>query len=265
MPALPPLERLLVVSPHLDDGVFACGQLLAAHPGSTVLTVFAGAPGDEALNTDWDARCGFSSSQQAMASRHEEDRDALSLLGARPVWLSFLDSQYEQTPSADDIAGALLAAVDELRPGAVVMPMGLFHSDHTLVHEACLQVAGQRPQLLWLAYEDALYRRMPGLLQRRLLALAEAEVCATPAFPQRSGALADKQRAIQAYASQLRAFGKGGYADVLAAERYWQITPPAQRTAPSRRATSRAEALARERERLAATHRVKMKEPHRAV
>ena len=31
---------LAVISPHLDDGVFACGEMLAAHPGSVVVTVF---------------------------------------------------------------------------------------------------------------------------------------------------------------------------------------------------------------------------------
>jgi len=30
--------RLLVVSPHCDDAVFACGALLAASPGSIVVT-----------------------------------------------------------------------------------------------------------------------------------------------------------------------------------------------------------------------------------
>ncbi|MCW7538472.1 PIG-L family deacetylase [Aquabacterium sp. A7-Y] len=225
MPALPALEHLLVVSPHLDDGVFSCGQLLAAHPGSTVLTVFAGAPADEALRTEWDQRCGFANSCEAVAARHQEDREALAVLGARPVWLSFLDSQYLATPDPEEIASALLACLDALPCDAVVVPMGLFHSDHTLVHEACMAAAQARPERLWLAYEDALYRRMPGLLQQRLLALAKAGICATPAFPGVPGALADKQRAVMAYASQLRAFGPHGYADVLAEEHYWHLAP----------------------------------------
>lgn len=226
MPALPPLDRLLVVSPHLDDGVFACGQLLAAHPGSTVLTVFAGAPADEDMRTEWDQRCGFRSSRDAIDTRRKEDREALALLGARPVWLSFIDSQYRATPTAEDIAAALIACLEALASEAVLVPMGLFHSDHTLVHEACLQAVHARPERLWLAYEDALYRRIPGLLQQRLLALAQAGICATPAFPPHSGPLTDKQRAVMAYASQLRAFGKHGYSDVLASEHYWQLALP---------------------------------------
>jgi len=36
--------RWLVISPHLDDAVFSCRQLLAQAPGSVVVTVFAGIP-----------------------------------------------------------------------------------------------------------------------------------------------------------------------------------------------------------------------------
>ena len=38
------LERVVVVSPHLDDAVLGCGRFLAVHPGATVVTVFAGNP-----------------------------------------------------------------------------------------------------------------------------------------------------------------------------------------------------------------------------
>ena len=38
------LERPVLISPHLDDSVISCGQFLAAHPGTTVVTVFAGVP-----------------------------------------------------------------------------------------------------------------------------------------------------------------------------------------------------------------------------
>ena len=227
MPALPTLHRLLVVSPHLDDGVFSCGQLLAAHPGSHVLTVFAGVPPPEVALTEWDAQCGFDSSEQAMASRHHEDREALARLGARPVWLSFLDSQYGRTPAATEIEAALRPAVEALAPDAVLLPMGLFHSDHALVHDACLRLMRRGTTELWLAYEDALYRRMPGLLQQRLAALGKAGICATPATPARTGALSAKQRAVQAYASQLRAFGPSGHADTEAPERLWQLSLPA--------------------------------------
>jgi hypothetical protein len=38
------MDRLLVVSPHLDDAVFGCGELIASRPGATVARLFAGPP-----------------------------------------------------------------------------------------------------------------------------------------------------------------------------------------------------------------------------
>src|SRR5437763_1975889 len=93
---------LAVISPHLDDGVFACGEALAAHPGSVVVTVFAGMPADPSQSTDWDARCGFASAGEAVAARRAEDRTSLARLGARPHWLEFGDSQYGSTPAWGD-------------------------------------------------------------------------------------------------------------------------------------------------------------------
>ena len=36
------LDRVVIVSPHLDDAVLGCGNFMAAHPGVVVVTVFAG-------------------------------------------------------------------------------------------------------------------------------------------------------------------------------------------------------------------------------
>lgn len=225
MSALPPLSRLLVVSPHLDDAVFGCGALLAAHPGSTVLTVFAGMPSAQVPLTDWDRRCGFARSADVMPARRAEDRAALALLGARPLWLDFLDAQYAQgnVVPEEALASALQRAIERHRPDAVVLPMGLFHADHARVHAAGLRLLRGAVQPLWLAVEDALYRRRPGLLQQRLVRLAREGVVATPAFPPLLADPAPKRRAVAAYASQLRAFGDGIPADLATPERYWRL------------------------------------------
>jgi LmbE family N-acetylglucosaminyl deacetylase len=215
---------LAVISPHLDDGVFACGEALAAYPGSVVVTVFAGTPQDPAQSTQWDARCGFASAAEAVAARRAEDRTALARLDARPHWLQFGDSQYGSTPACEDVASAIAAALEALRAQTVLYPLGLFHSDHRLVHAAARSVLARRPALRAFAYEDALYRALPGLLQERLAALQAEGVAATPVDLSSAGVHAEaKARAVRDYASQLRAFGPDGYGDTRAPERCWKL------------------------------------------
>ncbi|MGN6388969.1 MAG: PIG-L deacetylase family protein [Burkholderiaceae bacterium] len=219
---------LLVVSPHLDDAVFSCAALLARHPGATVATVFAGIPeGFDAL-TEWDAASDFDGAAEGMRRRREEDRHALAVLGATPRWLDFLDSQYRDTPSRAALAAALREVVDELRPAAVLLPAGLFHSDHLLVHDAMLDVRRALGGIDWLLYEEALYRPIPGLLQRRLAALAATGIRAAPIAgePLSLAKSVAKCEAVACYASQLQALArtvKAGCGDIFQPERYWRL------------------------------------------
>jgi LmbE family N-acetylglucosaminyl deacetylase len=219
---------LVLISPHLDDAVFSCGEALAAHRGSVVLTVFAGTPTDGAQRTEWDARCGFSSAAEAVAVRRAEDERALARLGARPRWLDFVDSQYGATCALREVACAIGAGIDAFAGATVLVPLGLFHSDHRRVHEACRELLATRARGAVLAYEDALYRALPGLLQERLAELARDGWRATPALALAPpGTHADaKREAVRCYASQLRAFGPGGQRDVHEPERAWHLEPP---------------------------------------
>lgn len=210
----------IIVSPHLDDAVFSCGELLERTPGATVVTVFAGTPTDSCL-TDWDRRCGFPDAEQAMRARRAEDAAALATLGARPVWLDLLDAQYGGDYRPEDIEERLAPCLERQRGGMVAVPMGLFHSDHLVVHEACLRLHARYPDLDWLCYEDALYRRLPGLLQERLASLLRSGWRLTPAIAAPARGL--KTRAVRAYASQLRAFGEGGHEDTDLPERLWRL------------------------------------------
>jgi LmbE family N-acetylglucosaminyl deacetylase len=221
-------RRMLAISPHLDDAVFGCGALLATRPDSVVLTVFAGTPRDEQC-TDWDRRCGFANARDAMATRRREDDAALALLKARALRLGFLDSQYGDTPSPALLQDALRETLASAAPDRVLVPMGLFHSDHRLVHDATrAALCGARPtrgagMALWV-YEDAPYRALRGLLQQRLAEWAHEGLVATP-LPAAHGApeSALKRQAAQAYRSQLRAFGAAGRADIEQPERYWVL------------------------------------------
>jgi LmbE family N-acetylglucosaminyl deacetylase len=215
---------LLIISPHFDDAVFSCGALLAASPGAVVCTVFAGTP-PEALVTDWDKQCGFGDAHEAMQARYKEDDAALASLNATSARLPFLDSQYAASnQSTGDIADAIVQVVQRVKPGTIVMPLGLFHSDHALTSEACLKAWLSDAALPCVAYEDCLYRRMDGLVQGRLAELRERNIVASPLFDTPDETLPPNKRlAVQCYASQLKAFGPNGYDDAYARERYWTL------------------------------------------
>lgn len=219
---------LLVFSPHLDDAVLSCATVIARHAGTEVVTVFAAAPVGFTRLTAWDAASGFDSARQAMAARRREDARALALLSAHPTWLDFCDSQYEASPTRAQLAHALdelLRARDEMQ--TILLPAGLFHSDHLLLHDALLSLRQRHPEKSWALYEDVPYRRLPGLLQRRLAALQDRGLRATPAaLPHAAPAVRKlKEEAVACYASQLRALRSiaAGHADAGMPERCWLL------------------------------------------
>ena len=234
---------VVAVSPHLDDAVFGCGQWLALHPGSWVVTVFAGRPSFSettsetgSVLTEWDAAGGFGVGDDVVAARREEDRAALAILGARPVWLEFCDSQYGLSPTAQEVAAPLEAAIVASGATSIAIPLGLFHSDHALTHAACLIVMRRRPGPTWLAYEEALYRTLPKLVDMRLRELSDAGIEARAAFSLRTEE--QKRSAVEEYRSQLRALstpGRLGHQDAFQEERFWRLKHvPPRRAGPER-------------------------------
>jgi len=231
--------RLFIVSPHFDDAVFGCGALLAAHPDAAVCTVFA-APPEQDMHTEWDEKAGFASAFESIHGRTIEDNNALSVLDAIPVRLPFRDAQYHDSPSIGKLAGALEEAIYGSTANTLLMPLGLFNDDHGRVFEACCEILPRMSHLEWFAYEEAIYRAIPGLVQQRLVDLAERGIVATPASPAADHALDPerqsllKREAVSAYESQLRALGPHGYDDVFAAERYWRLTVGRERARRTR-------------------------------
>ena len=238
MPARRPVQgmplasacAMIVISPHFDDAVFACGQRLSLSPASSVVTVFADVPGHASQLTEWDARCGFASAAQAIARRREEDLRALDELGASAVWLPFPDGQYGEVVRPHDVGRALASVLQALPCGGaleeVLFPLGLFHADHLLTHAAAMAamaaVPAAPPRLL--AYEDALYRDKPGLLQARLAALACDGWMATPEPVVQNGPGARRKAvAVQAYRSQLAPLGATVAERLMQPERVWRL------------------------------------------
>lgn len=224
---IPSRLRLLVISPHCDDAVFACGSLLQTYSGSTVVTVCAGGPPPDGTLTEWDRSSGFQPGDDVMKLRRDEDAHALSSLGASALWLPFYDDQYQCPVSRSDLARALSVVVETVAPHCLFVPFGLFHSDHRLTSDACLLLREEHRGLAWYFYEDALYRCIPEILSERL---AHLRIRGIQARRVNLGPLSvdRKWAAVHSYASQLLALttpGRPGYEDVFLPERYWMIQP----------------------------------------
>jgi hypothetical protein len=123
----------LILSPHLDDAVLDCWNLLASERSLRVVNVFAGIPAPGRL-TLWDAITGAEDSAQRVKERIAEDAIAMARAGREPANLAFLDAQYRQPPSL--ALSELDRAIAAEAPSAsrVYVPAGVgSHPDHLLV------------------------------------------------------------------------------------------------------------------------------------
>ena len=234
LPAPGELDRIVVVSPHLDDAVLGCAHLMAAHPGTTVVTVFSGRPDvyPDPLGR-WDALSGFTAGDEVHVARQAEDVAALATLGASPVWLGFVEHAY--LPREDWLGGAAVADVLEaalrtLNPTAVFAPFGLGNPDHDATHDAAMLVRARFPEPAWFLYEDTGYKHIPGLLAWRVARLFVAGIWPTPAAVPVDPDPARKQAAVNCYPSQLRALEAewriGAKLAAPAPEQHWRLAPP---------------------------------------
>ena len=228
------LRRIVVVSPHLDDAARGAAHVIASHPDVTVITVMGGQPPSYPdPPTDWDARGGFAAGDDVVGVRREEDRAAMDLLGATPVWLPFVDHQYlapRQRATSEEVSAALTAAVAQAGATAVFVPMGLANPDHVVTHDAARLVIDELPGLSWFAYQDAGYTHLPGMLAWRVGALFRSGLWPTPAMVPIEPDEDLKRAAIERYASQLPPLVEDhALADRLGAhvaEQYWRLAPP---------------------------------------
>ncbi len=203
------LRTIVVLSPHFDDAAMGAGELLIEHAGrakTTVITVFGGWPPKyPETPTEWDALGGFAPGEDVVAVRRDEDRAAMQVLGATPVWLDFSDHQYlavEDRPKPADIAPMLEKALVAANPTMVVIPMGLANPDHVLTHDAAMQIRLLHLEWSWFAYEDHGYKHLPGMLAWRVSKLFRAGIWPTPALVPISLDEDRKRQAIWCYRSQ---------------------------------------------------------------
>ncbi len=215
---------LVVLSPHLDDGILSCGgrmARLAEEGGSALLvTLFAGddpvePPGElaAALRRVWNLPAGG-----VGAARRAEDRAAAAALGATAEHWPFPEALYrtgaDGAPLYPDLAALygeasaaeagriaeLAARIGALPPAALLLaPLGVGgHVDHRLVRAAA--EASGRPVAF---YEEFPYSEWKWFAVRR--ALGGRSGWRPEELPLAARHLERKQEAILAYASQVPA------------------------------------------------------------
>ncbi len=204
--------RVLVVSPHPDDGAFSLGATLAREARNgreiTIATVFAGDPDSTEPAGDWDRQAGFATAGEAARARRAEDRRACELLGLTPVWFSHLDEQYGDT-SSDDALWADLGPLLEAADVVVVPAFPLAQNDHARLARL---LSGRAPD----GRRVGLYLEQPYAMlwaeraERQLTGqvLARSSRSGWTAAPSSARDRAVKLRACRAYSSQLPLLGK---------------------------------------------------------
>jgi LmbE family N-acetylglucosaminyl deacetylase len=218
--------KAVYLSPHLDDAVLSCGGSICSQALSgtevLVVTVFAGIPSTVKLSplaTELHDRWG--NAQSPVAARRQEDRRALSMLGAEYLHLGFADAIYRSDgdsflyQSDQDLFGSLhpsdasliaqvaasLATIQGLPRSTVLVPLAVGnHVDHQMVRDAVLAVDSLFGRVVF--YEDYPYVEQPGGLTRALEALAP-EGWMPEVNPLSGEHLAAKINAIGAYRSQI--------------------------------------------------------------
>jgi LmbE family N-acetylglucosaminyl deacetylase len=223
--------RVAVVSPHLDDAVLSCGEVMSRLDDCVVLTVFAGSPASWDVHRLWDNDiCGFDDGTDVVAARLIEDDAALARLGASAARLGFLDEQYRDpasTPSPEEIGDHIAAALEQVEATTALMPLGLGHNDHRLTAAGCRWAALGRYAVRWLAYLDLPYGYEPESFGAR--AVDEALDCLSPMVPTPIDlggptGIEAKDAALDLYPSQMR--GLGTRREIaLKPERYWSLEP----------------------------------------
>ena len=203
-------RRVVVVSPHLDDGVLSLGASIASwsRTGSTVelLTVLGCDPDSAAPAGGWDRRGGFATEGDSARARREEDRRACAVIGATPRWLPFGSVDYERHGDEADVRRAVAGATDGADL-ALVSGFPLTHPDHEwLTRTLAVSLLG--------CPVVALYAEQPYTVRSgdepRVPAWVSEAVGAVSTFEPTRTELRDrlaKWRAIRQYRSQLPLLG----------------------------------------------------------
>lgn len=219
------MDRIIYLSPHLDDAVLSCGAILwkqvhVDHRLVAVWTIFAGdPPAGELSPFARELHSRWQIDAEAPASRRAEDDAACAILDCTPIHLAYADCIYRSLPGstsprivnnfdlfqydpAKDLAQAqeLAAALKNQLPAdcTLAVPLGVGgHIDHIITRIA----AEMLDRSLWY-YADFPYSADCSEEVREKLP-ADAVPCR---FDIPSEAMTAWKQAIAAYRSQISSF-----------------------------------------------------------
>ncbi len=220
----------LVISPHLDDAVLSCGQLIKSRLGTTITTILAGFP--PGTHAGWSARTtGLPVAKDANLQRRKEDLSAARALGAHTLWMDLYAQEYGAAESPTErlrgIQQAVATAVAASEGRPVFLPLGVTHPDHIAVSDAAL-LAVRDADLEAYVYMDMPYgQARPGHVRRRVRQIGR--MVALERLAPFKGDLAIKADAVKAYSSQVRelqqGFGRYFSRVFTDPEKYWRVQP----------------------------------------
>lgn len=165
------MDKAVILSPHFDDAVLNCWQLLS-ESSALVLNIFSGVP-PKGTHRFWDLVCGTADSHKMMQKRRRENEAAISLSGSHAqLYLDYLEAQYRQRQPAVNVNN-LAADILELAPAGAVFLAPLAagrlrrHADHVLLRRAAMQLLVQGHKVSF--YPDAPYMNLPRLPRKQAL------------------------------------------------------------------------------------------------
>jgi LmbE family N-acetylglucosaminyl deacetylase len=151
----------------------------------------------------------------------------MNALGAVPHWLPLWDSQYigNEVQDRSHVRQNIRAALEDLCPSSVVFPIGVHHSDHETVGDACCELI-DRMDIEWYCYLDMPYaQEFPEEVDSRLAALTRGRppAPALTTYPARDNL---KPFIMNLYATQTPTIARtmlSTYRSMRDPERYWRI------------------------------------------
>lgn len=202
----------LVLAPHPDDETLGCG-------GTIRRKRLAGSEVTVAVATDgrYSHRSAVIGPDELAALRREESRRACAALGVDADHVRFLDfeeNSLEDPAQRAALDEALDHLVAETEPDELLIPSGIDRlSDHRALNDAGLAAAARCRRAMavyeypiwmwdpqaWIERDASPARKLGQMAWRPVASLARLR----PAFVRTDSVVADKRRAIDAYASQM--------------------------------------------------------------